>query len=379
MMKKRQLIRLLALFSLLLAYGYGLCREQAEKEHLLNIAYPELTGLERLDEETFQYRDGHKLHYLVVEREQGWGGPMDLAIQIDQDGCVEQVKIMRHCETPSFLGRLYRDKHFAQYRDMVVDSPFVVHRDIDAVSGATISSRAVARAVQKGSHRTACTYLGLTVAEIAPQISFGSTEMCAAALFLSISLLSILKTQKFRRLSLLFGLLFLGYYASFPLSVTHLSSLLLGRVPPLESHLFSWIILFGSLGYVLFFGKNLYCSSLCPFGAMQEFLHEISGTKIKIHPKVMQWAKFLPVFFTWAALMVIFISRNPAQGNYEPFGAIFSFEGQGLIWLILPLIIFISFFIPRFWCRFFCPAGCLLNKGVSVRNQILMRRRGYEK
>lgn len=174
-------------------------------------------------------------------------------------------------------------------------------------------------------------------------------------------------------------LVVLGFYAAFPLSITHLSSLLLGHLPPLNSHLLTWILLMGAALLILVFGKNLYCSWICPFGALQELLAAISGMQLRVHPNVQRLAGVVPALLTWAALMVIFIYRNPARGNYEPFGAMFGFEGHGLVWLLLPLIIVVSFFIPRFWCRFFCPAGYLLARGVSVRNKVSGRGVCHEK
>lgn len=379
MLSKGQVIGLLAVLTLILAYGYGLSQEKAEKVHLIKDTFPELTDIVRLDEETFQYQDDGGNHYLVVEREQGWGGPMDVAMLISESGQIERLTILRHCETPSFLNRLYRDKYLEQYTHKEASSPFSVAMDIDAVSGATISSKAVARAVQKGSHTTARHYLGMTVADVPEQPSFGIKEIIASSLFLFVFLGGLFKSNKLRRLTLLSGLGILGFYASFPLSVSHLASLFLGRIPPLDSHLFTWIILLGTGGLLLLFGKNMYCSWICPFGALQELFSYISGIKMDIHPKVARVAKLLPGFFTWVALMVIFMYRNPSRGNYEPFGAIFSFEGQGLIWLILPFVIIVSFFIPRFWCRFFCPAGHLLNKAVKIRNRVVTTRRNYEK
>lgn len=122
---------------------------------------------------------------------------------------------------------------------------------------------------------------------------------------------------------------------------------------------------------IMVFGKNLYCYWLCPFGALQEFLHRISGISIKFHPAILKYGRHLAPSLAWLSLMIIFISRNPAMGSYEPFAAIFSFEGIGIIWYILPVILFSSFFIRRFWCRFFCPVGAALDTGCRTRNRLV--------
>lgn len=379
-MTRRRIVWIVALLSLALAYAYGIQREQAETEQLVGAAFPGLAEMVRLDEQTFSYLDeaGGK-RFLVVKREQGWGGPMDLAIQVDADGQLERLTILRHCETPSFLNRLFRDKFFAQFLEKSIASLFRPAVDIDTVSGATVSSKAIARAVQNGAHGIGRNYFGMKIVDLPPQAAYGFQEIAASCLLLVVFFAAWLKMVKIRRVCLAAGLVVLGFIAAFPLSITHISSLFLGRLPPFDSHLMTWILVGGAALLILVFGKNLYCSWICPFGALQELLAAISGLQLRVHPAVQRWARLIPGLLTWAALMVVFIYRNPARGNYEPFGAMFGFEGHGLVWLLLPQVIIVSFFIPRFWCRFFCPAGYLLARGVSVRNKVADRRVCHER
>jgi polyferredoxin len=51
----------------------------------------------------------------------------------------------------------------------------------------------------------------------------------------------------------------------------------------------------------------------------------------------------------------------------------FSLEGLGIQWYILPITLVGSLFVPKFWCRMFCPVGLYLNEMVRVRKGILGR------
>ncbi len=72
-----------------------------------------------------------------------------------------------------------------------------------------------------------------------------------------------------------------------------------------------------------------------------------------------------------ALLMLIFLSAHPSLGSYEPFAMMFSLEGAGIQWFILPIALIGSFFTSAFWCRYFCPCGHGLTQVVRIRKAIL--------
>jgi polyferredoxin len=78
-------------------------------------------------------------------------------------------------------------------------------------------------------------------------------------------------------------------------------------------------------------------------------------------------------FLLWLCLMIIFIGRLPAAGAYEPFAMMFSLEGVGIQWYILPLALIGSFFMSTFWCRFFCPAGNMFSHLLKLRKFVFKR------
>ena len=84
---------------------------------------------------------------------------------------------------------------------------------------------------------------------------------------------------------------------------------------------------------------------------------KIGGMKIKLTPLIQKVAKHSAKFLLWLGLMIIFISRNPTLGSYEPFAMIFGLEGEGMQWYILPLVLIGILLITDYFCRYFCPVG----------------------
>jgi polyferredoxin len=153
----------------------------------------------------------------------------------------------------------------------------------------------------------------------------------------------------------------------------------MGFFPSLKSSI-TWYILLGSiLAMIVFVGKNLYCTWVCPFGAIQSILNKASGISLPVSPVLKKYGKVSSGVIAWFSICVIFLSRNPALGNFEPFAAIFSFKGFGIIWFVLPVLIFSAFFIKRMWCRFFCPVGFFLNGANKIRNSVINKINDHDK
>lgn len=77
----------------------------------------------------------------------GYGGPVRLAAAIEADGTVAGVRVLEHAETPGFADILARGSAWLAGFE---------RGDVDAVTGATVTSGAVLRAVAAAleRHRT---------------------------------------------------------------------------------------------------------------------------------------------------------------------------------------------------------------------------------
>jgi len=367
-------IKFLALLFLAGAYVFGVINN-SQLHHLNLMKIYSQGNIVKISSHPLIYKYGETkknlLGYVVVQREQGWGGPLYVAIEVDLKRKIKNVHVLQHKETSSFYTKLVSNKFFDQFVGKKITSSLALGEDIDSVSRATISSMGFTKAIRSGSYIVAKKIHKLKIKEKKVLWKFGSNEVILIVLFLFILIGFIGKFTKIRYFSMAAGLIFLGFYLSMPLSISHVTSVFFGYFPVPQEYLLWWILILGIFLMIVFIGRNLYCSWLCPFGALQEFLGRISNINLKLHPHIIKYGKFLRSFLTWFSLMIIFISRNPALGNYEPFAAIFSFQGSGIIWYVLPVILFSSFFIRRSWCRFFCPAGMALDSACKTRNSLM--------
>lgn len=376
---KAGMLSLFAMISVLSAYVYGVVGEERDFQQKLFAAFPKMTIDATTGANPICYHaifpEGRK--YVVLKKTAGWGGPVLVATKIDTSGGIENVVVVNHKETPAFFLELVNNSFFEQFVGKYVGDYFLINDDINAVSGATISSEGFTRAVRSSSHYIANTEFDLEIPE--STFTFSTSGYLILLLFALAYFEYRFKIPKIRPIIMLMGLVVLGFYLNFPLSVSHITALIMGFLPNLESSLAWYVLLTCVLFTIVVVGRNLYCAWICPFGAVQELLHKISGISLPMAPWLIKYGKNINAFIAWISVCIIFISRNPALGNFEPFAAFFSFNGFGIIWVILPVIIFSSFFIKRFWCRFFCPVGFILTKSCNIQNKIIKQISSHNK
>lgn len=108
---------------------------------------------------------------------------------------------------------------------------------------------------------------------------------------------------------------------------------------------------------------RFFCYKMCPFGSLQDHQAKVCPKRINL-PKWLVYIRWLILLFV-AAMIIL---------TYTGYRAIPFFRGTYgfvLITAIIALIIFIlAFFIPRFWCNYFCPIGSFGDIVLKIENKI---------
>jgi len=369
----RKLLNLAALITLLIAYVYGYQLQSSSYTDML-APFMEGKSIDQISSSPPIYNvfddRGELISYCGIQEEIGYGGPMIVATEVGLDGNIINVFTLSYKETRSFYAKLQNNHFFDQFIGMPVTSPFILKQDVDVVSGATISSVAFTKTIERTAHYTGREFLGYTIPERTIKWKFGINEIGLILLF-AFAFIAIYKKKKIlTSISLGLSFIYLGFYLNSSLSVSSFGNLLLGYLPNFQSHLFWWILVGVSISSAIFLKKNVYCSNMCPFHAVQKGLIYISGIKFRLSRRVQKIAKHTSKFLLWASLMLIFISSNPTLASYEPFAMFFSLEGVGIQWYILPAVLIGSIFLSDFFCKYFCPVGRAFTYLIKVRQVI---------
>jgi len=103
------------------------------------------------------YKDGKLVgQAFAVTSHEGYSGDIDLLIGVDPNGAITGLEVINHAETPGLGAKIVSEQTWAGKRELVgrtLADSIEVKKDggqIDAIAGATISPRAVCKAVKAG-------------------------------------------------------------------------------------------------------------------------------------------------------------------------------------------------------------------------------------
>lgn len=124
--------------------------EQSKTEQAMSEVLKEADSFEKLtlknipESVTDAYRAENGAGYVFMMTAKGYGGDIKLICGIKSDGKVEQCQTLSHSETSGLGSKITEDPYKSQYSGKTSDTV----SEVDAISGATISSNAYKSAVE---------------------------------------------------------------------------------------------------------------------------------------------------------------------------------------------------------------------------------------
>ena len=364
MIKKRwdKLLALLALGVIIVAGVLGVIRATDELDHEIASIIPEGSLAEPTEEDRFILRSEGSLNptgFIALETAEGYGGDMHMAILVDTTGKVEDLQIISHNETPSFINKVVRKGLLKNLKGSLFTSTFDPNGGIDVVTGATYTSDAIIECARRGSRQVAGKELGWEVPEEQPSsFSVGIPEIALILLY-TIALLGVYTQFRHKRIlrwaTLFASLVVLGFWFSVPLTLSRINLFLLGYWPDWHDNLYWYILVFGFFLILIVTRKNIYCSWICPLGGIQDVLGLVGKARPRFPVRVNKTAKWIQRGVALVAIVLALYFRTPVKVNYEIFGVSLSLTGATYLFIMTGVFFIASLFIKRPWCNYLCP------------------------
>lgn len=280
----------------------------------------------------------------------GYGGPVNFYIHIE-GGKITAIEPQPNSETPRYFERT-----LPLLDSWIGKTPKeALMTRVDAVSGATYSSRAMIRNVRigiayyQGSHADTSEDIPLKI-WIALAVTLAA---CIVPLFVS--------NRAYHTAQMIANVAILGFWAGQMLDYhTMLNTLSYGFSLPAAPVVIAMLI--AAFIYPIFGKPQHYCTHICPLGSAQQLAASICGYKLHIPPqvvRVLEWMRRI----LWAALMLLlWIDCLTDWMDLELFQAFQPDSASG--WIIAAAAIFValSTIIARPYCRFVCPTGSLFKR-----------------
>ena len=124
-----------------------LAQEQARQELL-----PEAEGFDKIEgidvaNVSDVYAASNGVGYVVTSSSKGYGGTMTVMVSFTPEGTIKQIKVTEQAETQGIGSKVAGDASFWTRYAGLEAKPLVLDQDVDRLTGATISSRALTAAV----------------------------------------------------------------------------------------------------------------------------------------------------------------------------------------------------------------------------------------
>jgi spermidine synthase len=309
----------------------------------------------------------------------GFAGPINLLLAIGREGRLRGVRYLQSDETPSYIVGI--DGWLAGLAGQDLSSGPLDLVRADALSGATVTSRAALEAINQSARRVTEAAFGSPV----PPVEEGSRPVLDAAFLATLALLLaffpiyLSGSERLRLLYQVAALGTLGLWLNTPITEVDLVNLSLGHAAsPLENPQ-RWLL----LGFIavtgLLFGQ-VWCGYVCPFGALQEVtsrLGRLLGLRAYPDRRLEQPARFLKFVFLALMLSAVWIGGDTLWASFDPMQHVFGGRLAGWMLILTGVVLLGSLFYVRFWCRYFCPLGALLALGnkIALLERLAPRRR----
>ena len=324
----------------------------------------------------------------------GYNSVTPLNIFLDENERIIKVEMCKNKESRGYIKSVVESGFLDSWNDLTAEEAAMHH--VDAVSGSTYSSMAMAQSLQ--------TRMQLHSQQKGKSFSWDWSLFLRQVCVLIVTILATIcffipKRKKFknsesrglgdlvtlRRIILLLSIAILGFWTNSLLSLSLFCNWLTNGVS-LAIQLPLLIIAALSIILPLVTKKSFYCQYLCPFGAAQEFVGLIKtkdkslkakdkGLKSKDESRKSSLIKanIYKVFsvirkVTLLSLLIIFaLGVGLDLSVVEPF-PIFNYQSIGFgVAIFATVILILSIFIKKPWCNYLCPTGTLLESFRNLR------------
>ena len=303
---------------------------------------------------------------------QGYGGPVPLRIHVSKDGVVAAIEAEPNAETPDFFNQA--KSLLTRWQGKTVDVAMAETDKVDAVSGATFSSNAIIANMQRGlayanrhaAQSKAADDASGAILEGSGFASASGWTIGGIAALIVVLLGAIVplfyKSRRWHTMQLVLNVVVLGLWTGTFVSFTLLMRLFSGglSLAALATLAAPLLMVLVALFYPLAGKPGHYCAHVCPFGSAQELAGKLTRCKLRVPVRL---NKALNLFRTilWAVLMVLLLTGTwTAWIDYELFTAFLYSSASVWVVVLAVLLLVLSVWVPRPYCRYVCPTGTLL-------------------
>ena len=119
----------------------------ADADEFKMVENPAVAGVDSVEEAYEALKGGSTIGYIIKTKTSGYGGDVVMLTGINSDGTIAGMKVASQSETPGLGARITEPEFSGQFAGKSAANELNLGTDVQAVSGATVSSRAATNGV----------------------------------------------------------------------------------------------------------------------------------------------------------------------------------------------------------------------------------------
>ena len=291
----------------------------------------------------------------------GYQGPTDMVLAIDPGDTILGMWLHQSYDNQPYVGYVEDEAYFMERFQgkslQEITAEASLHEAVEGVSGATMTSQAIAAGVVAAAMKPA------EPPSSAVQSWHVSYRDLGTCLVLGLGLtfcFTRLRGRRSARIAL--QLVLVAYFGFLNGDLLSIALLAGWSENGITWKLAPGLALLGSAALIVptVTQRQLYCHHICPFGAAQQLLKGHLPWKIRVSRQLHRVLKLLPAALLVLVLVSVMLPWSINLASLEPFDA-FVFWIAGPVSLGIAIIgLLASCLIPMAYCRYGCPTGEVL-------------------
>lgn len=296
----------------------------------------------------------------LTEHIKGYAGAITLGISITPKGKVDKVHYISSQETSSYLRKIDNSGFYQQFSGINLNG---AKSQIDAVSGATISTQAMAKTITELLNKASESPLSLYMAEDTAGTTIDaqlSNEWFIQIGFIALCFFYfwqpwLLRTRRKTTVVMLLSTLYIGFYLNNSFTYISLLHPFLGVTVSMLVGVYCILVLLGAV-----WDNNTYCKFVCPYGNVQRLITRLLPNWRRSFFISSKWVKRTRTVLTLTILTGVILGQSQ-WASYELFPDLFGLEVASLWFATALATILLTSIYPMIWCRLLCPTGEVLD------------------
>ncbi len=310
----------------------------------------------------------------VADNNVGYQGPTDLLIAFDENSVVTGTAVGFSYDNEPYVGYVREDEYFRKlFNDRRLKELSTMDaNNVEGVSGATMTSQALARSLQMTAQAFVDEMEQRESKALERKVAFPANSFKKLLTFrnsstIGITVLGILlgftHLRSRRWLRIAFQMILIGWLGLFNCDMVS-QALLLGWAQsgiPWQNAFGLTFLTVAALLIPMTTRRNVYCSQLCPHGAVQQLVRNRLPWRLKLSRTAHRFLNWIPGLLILCVVLVGMLHLPFSVVAIEPFDA-WLWNIAGFATVVIAVVgLVASLFVPMAYCRFGCPTGALLN------------------